>query len=356
MKPAYLFMFITIFSFEISHAQEVGIGTISPHASAALEVHSTTKGFLVPSMTQTQRALINNPAEGLLVYDLTVNKMYVFRNNSWQYFIDNSYWNQSSSGNKVYNSGDSVGIGNSSPIERLHVSNGNMRLTGDLKMTGDAGIGVTSPEQRLHVRSSNASEGILLEAINPILQLRQSNTPSAGYTDKGFVQLAGDDIRIGTNSANDIGKFIIRTNSTDQVFVDNNGNMGIDDATPTEKLEVNGNIRVTGEVKSTITGDYHLLPNAYGSVTPTGSIYSPASTPNFTVEKVSTGYYRIRPTNQSYGVMVANVNTSGVLNALPVLLLSGYDTVPNCFSVKAFNLQGTLVDTSFNFVLFTQNN
>src|ERR1043165_9938267 len=45
-----------------------GIGTTTPDASSLLEVKSTTKGVLVPRMTQTQRNTIASPATGLLIY------------------------------------------------------------------------------------------------------------------------------------------------------------------------------------------------------------------------------------------------------------------------------------------------
>lgn len=47
---------------------QVGVGTSSPDASAALEIQSTTKGLLLPRMTGLQMNNIASPAEGLLVY------------------------------------------------------------------------------------------------------------------------------------------------------------------------------------------------------------------------------------------------------------------------------------------------
>ena len=47
---------------------QVGIGTNSPHSSAALEIANTGKGILIPRMTQTQRGNIISPATGLLIY------------------------------------------------------------------------------------------------------------------------------------------------------------------------------------------------------------------------------------------------------------------------------------------------
>ena len=53
--------------FSIADAQ-VGIGTISPAASAQLEVQSTTKGFLPPRMTLAQRDALQAPVAGLQIW------------------------------------------------------------------------------------------------------------------------------------------------------------------------------------------------------------------------------------------------------------------------------------------------
>ena len=49
-------------------ANAVSIGAAGPNASAVLDVVSTTKGFLFPRMSETQRNAIGTPATGLMVY------------------------------------------------------------------------------------------------------------------------------------------------------------------------------------------------------------------------------------------------------------------------------------------------
>jgi len=53
-------------------AAQVAINTdrSAPEASAMLDVKSDTSGILIPRMEQTQRVAINNPATGLLVYQI----------------------------------------------------------------------------------------------------------------------------------------------------------------------------------------------------------------------------------------------------------------------------------------------
>ncbi|MDA9277751.1 hypothetical protein N9P63_02400 [Polaribacter sp.] len=45
---------------------QVGVGTTTPDASAALDITSTTKGLLIPRMTNSERNLIVSPASVLL--------------------------------------------------------------------------------------------------------------------------------------------------------------------------------------------------------------------------------------------------------------------------------------------------
>jgi len=61
----------------------VGIGTTSPNASAKLQLDSTTKGFLPPRMTTTQKNAISTPAAGLMVYDTSLNQMSYYNGSAW---------------------------------------------------------------------------------------------------------------------------------------------------------------------------------------------------------------------------------------------------------------------------------
>jgi len=69
---------------------QVGVGTTAPDASAALEVNSSSKGFLLPRLTQAQRAAIAAPAAGLMVYQTD--------GSAGIYFYDGAGWNSLSGG------------------------------------------------------------------------------------------------------------------------------------------------------------------------------------------------------------------------------------------------------------------
>mgnify|MGYP002360574101 FL=1 len=61
-------MVITFLFNNVCIAQNVGIGTTAPTNSALLELNTTSKGFLPPRMTISQRDLILNPSQGLIIY------------------------------------------------------------------------------------------------------------------------------------------------------------------------------------------------------------------------------------------------------------------------------------------------
>ncbi|WP_034260752.1 tail fiber domain-containing protein [Altibacter lentus] len=92
MKSTPLFILILFSAVAFS---QVGIGTTTPNASAALDITSTTTGVLVPRMTEAQRTAISSPATGLLVYQID--------NTAGFWFFDGSNWTSLSSGAEKIN-------------------------------------------------------------------------------------------------------------------------------------------------------------------------------------------------------------------------------------------------------------
>lgn len=56
----------------------IGIGTTTRDVSACLFLASTTRGFLPPRMTTTQKNAIATPTAGLMVYDTILNKLCIY--------------------------------------------------------------------------------------------------------------------------------------------------------------------------------------------------------------------------------------------------------------------------------------
>lgn len=202
----------------------VVIGAPVLHPSAALQVTSTTGGVLFPRMTSSQRNDIPNAIDGLAVYDNTLDRFYFRNDDRWHYLLTDEFWLKT--GDNIANFGINVGINNINPVERLDVG-GIMRAYG---------------------AKFNTTSGV------PQIDF------SVDGADKAFIQLSGtsnENLRMGTISANETGKFIIRTNGADRVFVDAAGNMSIGAANIATgyKLNVVGKI-ISEEVRVELRGDW----------------------------------------------------------------------------------------------------
>jgi uncharacterized protein (TIGR02145 family) len=82
-----IFTFFTLVFIGLSTANaQVGIGTETPHASATLDLTSSSQGFLPPRMTEAQRNNITTPATGLMVYCIncgTDGELQVYNGADW---------------------------------------------------------------------------------------------------------------------------------------------------------------------------------------------------------------------------------------------------------------------------------
>jgi len=63
----------------------LGINNSTFDTSAQLQINSTTKGILIPRMTNAQRAAITSPAAGLQIYNSTNNALAYYDGTSWGY-------------------------------------------------------------------------------------------------------------------------------------------------------------------------------------------------------------------------------------------------------------------------------
>ncbi len=128
-----------------------GIGTLIPNTSALLEMKSSTKGILIPRMTQTQRNAIVTPATGLMIYQTN--------GTSGFYYYTGSAWAQISNGKANSNLGNLSATGIN--VSLLPASTGAIDLGSATKawrnlfLNGKVGIGTDSPLARLHVSDSS---------------------------------------------------------------------------------------------------------------------------------------------------------------------------------------------------------
>ncbi|MEM6299993.1 MAG: hypothetical protein AAF740_15000, partial [Bacteroidota bacterium] len=81
MKTRFIIVLFALQTLFLGNAfAQVGINSTNadPDNSAMLDISSTDKGILIPRMTTSEREAINNPAEGLLVFDNTTNTFWYY--------------------------------------------------------------------------------------------------------------------------------------------------------------------------------------------------------------------------------------------------------------------------------------
>jgi len=241
-------------------AQSVGIGTSTPNVNALLDISSSTKGLLIPRMNQAQRDAMVNPPSGMLLYmngtnDVLNNPIgfYCRTSGAWVHILSNAdidkTWEKITDGQ--YSLSSKVGIGIEAPLAPLHIrqagASPTMRIDGgspsiyfsvgneqdgysntgriygrgnDLVIGGALG----SSEKRIVFQLSGADK-VLFEPDGTFKTKAEIRLTDDAFVAKGFMQLSGNDVRIGTVSANNTGNFVIRTNGNDAVQVNPSGDL-----------------------------------------------------------------------------------------------------------------------------------
>lgn len=144
-----------------------GIGTLSPNASSILEVKSTSKGLLIPRMTQVQRNAIVTPATGLMIFQTNATPgFYYYNGSSWtavstlganrtlnnltspvavnkDLLPDSTFTRDLGSATKTWRNAyirGSVGIGTVTPAAKLEVAFGDALINGLSCGLGGSGL------------------------------------------------------------------------------------------------------------------------------------------------------------------------------------------------------------------------
>lgn len=184
MKKLALLIIIT-FLLQLSTFAQIGIGTTAPDSSSILDLTSTTKGFLVPRITNV--SVISNPAKGLLIYQTNPPSGFYF-NYGTPAAID---WRQLGLGITT-----SIGTGKPGHLA-IWASTSQLTWHPDLYWDNTnkrLGIGTTAPTAKLDIKGT-ASEN-------------QFNITAYSTQDSDIMQVRGS---TGTKfvTINDGGKFII---------------------------------------------------------------------------------------------------------------------------------------------------
>ena len=108
-----------------------------------------------------------------------------------------------------------------------------------INRTGNVGIGTTGPSNTLHV-FKNATIGPITSPTVANAGLRIQDNGASLYVDGN--SLATDSAGYLTTINNN--HFDIGTNSTSRIHITGAGNVGIETTSPSEKLDVNGNVKI----------------------------------------------------------------------------------------------------------------
>ncbi|MBI4929921.1 MAG: tail fiber domain-containing protein [Bacteroidetes bacterium] len=194
MKKVLFFCSVVAFFFAAKNSfaqnQNVGIGTLTPNASAMLDVVSLSKGVLVPRMNTLQMNTIASPSNGLIVYNTDSSCFWYYKINTWTSLCNSG-------------SGGAGPVGPTGPTG----SNGANGTTGP---TGVAGAnGTTGPTGTAGANGTTGPAG-----TNGV----------TGSTGPGTI--------CGTAATNYLTKFTGATSMCNSNIFDNGTNIGIFTASP----------------------------------------------------------------------------------------------------------------------------
>jgi hypothetical protein len=223
-------------------------------------------------------------------------------------------------------------------VDQFNISS-NANVLTTVTHTGNYGIGTTIPQFSLHVHknSSVVSYGL--------------------FTNSSTGALSSDGLLIGVNSSGqaifnnqESTKLYLATAGLNRLTISETGNVGIGVDPPTEKLDISGTVKVSGEVNRTATGASNLLPIAYGNISSVGAINSGSG--NISITKLSTGLYQVGIANESYHFQLYTTIVTAAGNVGPIS--TNTSSGGGNLYVYTYNAAGVATDSQFCFVVYKQ--
>lgn len=198
---------------------------------------------------------------------------------------------------------------------------------------GRIGVGITDPAYLAHLRGSTPA--LMIESTgntNPFLRFKRAND---GVNDNY--------IALGST-----GNMFFRVGGTDRMAIDgNNGNVGIGTTNPGNRLQVNGDVQVSGKVKRTATGNANMVAIAYGHIDINGAILNGSG--NFTTRKLGPGHYQVNIQGES----LSGQNYTAVISARgSAPSIATWGVADSNLVVFTHNALGIRADSIFSFVLY----
>jgi hypothetical protein len=262
------------------------LGTTTNAASSILTMESTTRGFLPPRMTSTQRNAIASPATGLIVYDTTLNDPFYFNGTAWTMLQDTITLTTTGSSGAATLVGTTLNIPNYGSALSGYLPLTGGTLTGPLSVTGNITLiagGSGSSFNREISLGSGTAYNYQVRANDDDFQLKEAGSHVfLAYTYGG--SLGTGTIRLYNNTvstASFTGTSFIRSGGTSSQFLKADGS-------------VDSNTYVTGGPFLPLTGG-----------TLTGALNGTSAT--FTGDIRSNGIYR-----DYQGEALIETNTSAI--------------------------------------------
>jgi trimeric autotransporter adhesin len=183
-----LFILVAIFTAVAGMAQSVGINAdgSAANATAILDLKSTTKGFLPPRMTTTERNAIGTPATGLVIFNTTTNGLEFKSSTGWTSLTtDNVTFNSLTLNGTLTVGGSSLSFASYTSAATTTISSGNHIVSGAL-ITLELETTPTPPQGTFCV-IYNTLNGYTLSQNITSTYISANNTTVCIYNGAGWV-------------------------------------------------------------------------------------------------------------------------------------------------------------------------